>query len=185
MSPSSRQAWILANKPTGDVVLSGDNPTFKLEKQDLPELKDNQILLKAVYLSNDPAQRGWIDANIDAERLYVPPVPQGSTMRARGVAEVVESKSEKFKKGQTVLAGIGWADYTVLDDDAAGLSAVEKLPGGLSYSHYLGALGMTGLTAYYGLVVIAEAKKGESILVSGAAGATGVSVELNNLSWQY
>lgn len=174
--PTSQKAWILANKPAGDVKLSGDDATFKLETRDLPELKDNQVLVKVVFLSNDPAQRGWIDPNIDPERLYVPPVPAGAPMRARGIGEVVESTSDKFKKGQMVQGGFDWTDYVIVDASTQGFQVVQELPGGLSYSHYLGALGATGLTAYYGLVDIAEAKKGESVLVSGAAGATGVGI---------
>lgn len=174
-APKSGKKWVLANKPTDDVILSGDDSTFKLEDSEISELKENQILVKLLYLSNDPAQRGWIDPNIDPERLYVPPVEKGETMHSRGIGEVVESTSQKIKKGQKVQGNFGWAEYVVLDDNTQGLNVLGDLPGGLSITHYLGALGSTGLTAYYGLVVIAEAKEGETVLVSGAAGATGVS----------
>lgn len=97
-------------------------------------------------------------------------------MHARGVGEVVESQSEKFKKGSWVQGNYGWSEYAIIDDKDESYRDAPELPGGLSRTHYLGALGLTGLTAYYGLVVVAEAKKGEKILVSGAAGATGSMV---------
>ena len=171
-SIKSRQ-WILTNKPTDLPELSGPNATFTLETNALPALKENQVLTKSLFLSNDPAQRGWITKDINPERLYVPPVPQGAVMRARSVAEVLESKFPKYKKGDIVLAGTGWAEYAVVDGkDCQG---IEQLPG-LSNTHYLGAFGLTGLTAYYGTKIIARAGPEDTVVVSGAAGATGSMV---------
>ncbi|KIV88768.1 hypothetical protein PV10_08413 [Exophiala mesophila] len=170
----TNRAWILANKPQGTPTITGSNATFKLESRPLPELKPNQVLVKSLYYSNDPAQRGWISANIPGDRLYVPPVNVGEPMRARGLGEVLESTSEKIKKGSIVLGALNWNEYAVLDESAA--RVVAELPGGLSITHWLGALGGTGLTAHYGLVDVGEAKKGEKIVVSGAAGATGSMV---------
>lgn len=174
-SPATEnRAWILAKQPEGVPTISGSNATFKLESRPLPELKPNQVLVKSLYYSNDPAQRGWISANIPKERLYVPPVKVGDPMRARGLGEVLESTSEKIKKGSIVRGPLDWNEYAVLDDRAAQVMA--QLPGGLSMTHWLGALGGTGLTAHYGLVDVGGAKKGEKIVVSGAAGATGSMV---------
>lgn len=164
--------WILANKPGDLPVLEGSNATFKLEEKDIPDPKDDEVLVKLVYLSNDPAQRGWIGKYIDGDRLYVPPVKEGTPMHARGLAEVVESKSSNFKKGDMVIASTGWSEYAVLP--AKQLRPAQDLPGGLSKTHYLGALGLTGLTAYFGLTEVGGLTKDDVLVVSGAAGATGM-----------
>lgn len=92
-------------------------------------------------------------------------------MRARGLAEVLESKSSKYKKGDTVLAGVNWSEYAVLP--ASDLQPAADLPGGMSKTHYLGALGLTGLTAWYGLVDTVNTNEKDTVVISGAAGATG------------
>ena len=168
--PIETKQWLLTNKPTDLPQLSGPNHTFTLKTASLPELKDDQVLLKSLYISNDPAQRGWITKGVDPDRLYVPPVPQNSVMRARSVAEVIASKSSKYNKGDKLLATTGWAEYSV--QDAKGCQPCEDIPG-LSVTHYLGAFGLTGLTAYYGVKVIARAGKEDTVVVSGATGATG------------
>ena len=172
MAPSQTKQWLLNKRPSDIPTYgSGDNDDLKLVTVDLPTLNEDQVLLQAKYLSNDPAQRGWMD---DVERLYVEPVKLNTPMRARGLAEVVESKSDKFKPGTLVSANVNWTEYSVFD--AKDVMPLPPLPEGMSVSHYLGALGGTGLTAYYGLVVIGEAKAGQKIVVSGAAGATGSMV---------
>ena len=173
-SPKSSQQWILSTKPTHLPELSGSNQTFKLVEKDLPNLKDDQLLVKTLYLSNDPAQRGWISKGVNPDRLYTLPVKEGTPMHARGLCEVLESTSENFKKGDTVLGSCGWTEYSVLDAKAC--QPAPELPAGLSKTHYLGALGLTGLTAYYGLKVVSEAKPEHTVVVSGAAGATGMMV---------
>ncbi|KAL6713512.1 quinone oxidoreductase [Lecanora helva] len=168
--PSESRQWILHNKPTDMPELEGPNATFKLETKAIPKLKENQLLVKTLSLSNDPAQRGWISKNANPERLYVPPVPQDAVMRAAAIAEVVQSNSDDFKAGDIVRGQTGWADYAVVE--AKDTQVIEKLPG-LSYSHYLGAFGLTGLTAYYGTKIVANAGPDDTVVVSGAAGATG------------
>lgn len=168
--PTETRQWLLTNKPTDLPQLSGPNQTFTLKTAPLPALQDNQVLLKSLYISNDPAQRGWITKGVDPERLYTPPVPQDGVMRAGSVAEVLESKSSTYSKGDKVLATTGWAEYSV--QDAKHCQRCEDIPG-LSVTHYLGAFGLTGLTAYYGIKEIARAGKGDTVVVSGAAGATG------------
>lgn len=164
--------WILAEKPSDLPQLDGPNPTFKLQETDLPDLKDDQVLLKATYLSNDPAQRGWINKFINPERLYVPPVAEGEIMRARGLCEVVESKSSKYKVGDTVMASIGWAEYGIFPTKEC--QPAPDLPGGYNKTHYMGALGLTGLTAYFGLTEVVGTKASDTVVISGAAGATGM-----------
>jgi NADPH-dependent curcumin reductase CurA len=172
-SIKSTRQWILHNKPVEHAILSGPNATFGLETKDLPPVQDGQLLLKLLYLSNDPAQRGWIDDSIPKDRLYVDPVETGDVMRSYGIAEVIESKASGFDKGALVVGQWNWTEYLV-----APASAAQLLPSqsALSPTHYLGALGGTGLTAYVGLVKVLEAKAGETIVVSGAAGATGSMV---------
>ncbi|KAI4142061.1 MAG: hypothetical protein L6R39_005099 [Caloplaca ligustica] len=171
--PTTTRQWILTNKPVDLPVLSGPSQTFTLQEHSLPSLKENQVLLKTLYISNDPAQRGWIGANVDPERLYSPPVPVGSPMYARGICEILKSTAEGFKEGDKVLANSGWTEYSVLD--ASGLQKVQDIEG-VGITQYLGALGMTGLTALYGITEIARASKDDAVVVSGAAGATGSMV---------
>jgi len=176
MAPQTQtaQQWLLAKKPTDAPILDGPSATFKLASSvPLPELSDGQILVKTLYLSNDPAQRGWISAAIPADRLYVPPVQVDSPMRARGVAEVVASRAASHKEGAIVSAGTNWTDYSV--QNAKECPVLPEIPG-LGASHFLGALGTTGLTAYYGLVEVVGAKAEDAVVVSGAAGATGSMV---------
>jgi len=172
MSSTTSQQWILQHPPTGIPTISGPKPTFTLASEELPPLTPGQVLVKALYFSNDPAQRGWIDHNIAPERLYVPPVQIGHPMRSRALGEVLESTCD-IPKGSIVRCTLNWRTLAAMSS-----SEVQVLPPlrGISISHWLGALGNTGLTAYYGIVKIAEAKMGETVVVSGAAGATGSMV---------
>lgn len=162
--------WQLAKKPANEVQLTGSEPTFKLTETELPSLKDGQLLVKSVYLSNDPAQRGWIDAHADPARLYVPPVELGAPMRARGIGQVLESKAEGFKEGDYVLGSVDWSEKSILN--AKETQPAPELPG-LSRTHYLGGFGTTGLTAYYGLKEITRTSPDDVVVISGAAGAAG------------
>ncbi|KAF1985119.1 NAD(P)-binding protein [Aulographum hederae CBS 113979] len=168
--PTTTRQWILANKPTDLPVFSGPNATFKLETKDLPPLKDGQVLIQAIHLSNDPAQRGWIDKHVDPARLYVPPVQVGDIMRASAVCKVVASKAPKLKEGDLIQGFTGWAEFAVVDADT-----LNPIPGTdkISPTHALGALGLTGLTAWYGMVHVVGTKKEDAVVISGAAGATG------------
>jgi NADPH-dependent curcumin reductase CurA len=175
-SPSSGRTWILANHPKGLATFDSndDSSTFKLVESKLPALEADQVLVKSLYFSNDPAQRPAIDASVKEERHYTKPVALGNPMSARGLGEVIESKSDKLPKGTVVAGSLNWREYAVLK--AAECTPLQPLPNGLSWSHYLGAFGGTGLTAYYGLVEVGKAQKGQRIVVSGAAGATGSMV---------
>ncbi|ROW06792.1 hypothetical protein VMCG_04101 [Cytospora schulzeri] len=168
------QQWQLKSHPKGLPTYKGADPTFELVKKDLPALQDGQILVKVQYFSNDPAQRGWIDYYPDESRLYVPAIHEGERMQAFALAEVIESKADNIKKGDIVSGGTGWTEYAVVSAQA--VRVVEPLPNGLPITHYLGALGMTGLTAYSGLIEVAQATKDDVVVVSGAAGATGSMV---------
>lgn len=170
-TPKSTRQWLLAEKPIDLPVLEGPSQTFKLETADIPALQDDQVLIKTLYLSNDPAQRGWISRDINPDRLYAVPVKLNTPMHPYALCQVVQSKSASVKEGTMVLAAPGWTEYAVLD--AKAVQPTPDLPGGLNITHYLGALGGTGLTAYYGLKVVAEAGPSDRVVISGAAGATG------------
>lgn len=175
--PTQTRQWTLAKHPEGLPTYGKSDSTFKLETKEIPALTDGQILTQLLYLSNDPAQRGWISSQIDPKRLYVPPVQIGQSMRSRGLAKVLSSKHPDFQAGDIVQGNTDWVEYPVLNanDASGGVRKINEIPG-LSITHYLGALGSTGLTAWYGLIDIAAAKKGERVVVSGAAGATGSMV---------
>lgn len=115
--------------------VDGPDATFKLSETELPELKDGEILVKALYFSNDPAQRGWISPNATQDRLYAPMVKEGTPMHARALAEVVESKSDNYKKGDTVLANMGWSEFGIVPPDR--VQPAPDLPGGMSKTHYV------------------------------------------------
>jgi NADPH-dependent curcumin reductase CurA len=170
--PTQTRQWLLSNKPTSFPVVSGENQTFKLQSTSLPlPLQKNQVLVKVLYLSNDPAQRGWISANINPDRLYMPPIELNKPMQAFGLAEILASESASFKTGDIVTTATGWSEYAVVD--ASTCQPTLELPGGLERTQYLGVLGMTGLTAYYGIKEVGETKASDVVVVSGAAGATG------------
>jgi NADPH-dependent curcumin reductase CurA len=163
--------WLLAQKPSDLPQLDGPNATFKLSETDLPDPKDGEVLVKTVYISNDPAQRGWISPNIDPARLYTKPVQEGTPMHARSICQIVDSISPEHKNGDWVLASTGWSEYAVFP--ANQLQPAPDLPGGLPRTLYMGSLGFPGLTAYFGLTEVVNTTKDDIVIVSGAAGATG------------
>lgn len=168
------QQWLLNAHPDGLPTCSGSNPTFTKTETDVPALKTDQILVKTKYFSNDPIQRGWIDECKHESQSFFPPVHIGDVMRSWGIAEVVESQSDKFKKGDMVNGDVNWTEYAVLDAKAVQLCS--PLPGNAPVTHYLGAFGPTGYAAYVGLLDVTRATKDDIVIVSGAAGATGSMV---------
>jgi NADPH-dependent curcumin reductase CurA len=175
MPGQETRQWILANPPHGDPVVEGDDATFKLQTTTLPTPGPNEVLVKTLYFSNDPAQRGWLDPTIDPERLYVPPVKKGEVMRSGAIGEIVTSNDANLKPGQLVMGTIGWTEYAVVPSKAVRPIQADE-SAGIRPTHFVGALGGTGLTAYYGLVDIARASPSDTVVVSGAAGATGSMV---------
>ncbi|KAI4248491.1 MAG: hypothetical protein L6R40_001052 [Gallowayella cf. fulva] len=171
--PDQTRQWILTNKPTSVPTLSGPSPTFTLKTTPLPSLGSGYLFLQTIYLSNDPAQRGWISANVDPARLYTTPVPTGSPMFARGICKVLKSGAAEWKEGELVIAMCGWSEYAVLE--ASKCQKIPSLEGmdGIGVTQFHGALGLTGLTAWYGLREIVKAGPEDAVVVSGAAGATG------------
>jgi NADPH-dependent curcumin reductase CurA len=168
--PTSTKVYIVRNRPTKEVALTGPDATWSIEERPLPNLQEGQILAEAVYFSNDPAQRTWMDATMDPVRLYVPPILAGDAMRANGVMRVLDSRSASFTKDDMVYGSCSWARYHVLD--AAGLQ-ICKPDSGITPTQYLGPLGFAGASAYVGLVDVGETKAGDTVVVNGAAGSVG------------
>lgn len=141
---------------------------FSLVETPLPELQAGELLVRVLYLSMDPTNRVWMS---DIPQ-YLPPVAIGETMRALGIGRVVASRAEKFAVGDLVQGLVGWQDYAhVTAEDAPKLLKLPEL--GLPLPTLLGACGMSGLTAYYGLTDIAPVQPGETLVVSAAAGSVG------------
>ncbi|EFX05362.1 alcohol dehydrogenase [Grosmannia clavigera kw1407] len=164
---------VLAERPK-TVVVPGE--TFRVEKVAAPteaDLKDGQLLLETLYVSLDPAMRGWLST----ERSYIPPVAIGAIMRAGAICRVLATRSAKAAVGDIVTSFSGWTEVAVAEEATvnnlfAALPAEARSQ--LSMTDLMGTLGMTGLTAYFGLDKIAGPfKPTDTVVVSGAAGATG------------
>ncbi|MDM0051696.1 NADP-dependent oxidoreductase [Variovorax sp. J22R115] len=161
--PTNRQQ-ILDNRPEGEAVASN----FKLVTTETPALKDNQVLVRHHYMSLDPYMRGRMN---DA-KSYAQPQPLGQVMQGGTVGEVVESKHPKYAVGDKVVGFGGWQEYSVVDASQPGaLKKVDTTH--VPLSHYLGAVGMPGVTAWYGLVKIINPKAGETVVITAASGAVG------------
>ncbi|MES0809687.1 NADP-dependent oxidoreductase [Roseibium sp. SCPC15] len=138
---------------------------FDLRDEQLGSLTDGKARVRVLYVSLDPAMRGWVSASTDS---YLPPVPLGDTMRSLGVGVVEESKSDAYQVGDWVTGMTGWTKF--LDVAPGDLSVVPQLA---SIEDYVGILGLPGATAWHGLVVEGQAKAGETLCVTGAAGSVG------------
>lgn len=161
--PLNRQ-WLLDNRPQGEASVSN----FKLVTTPTPPLREGQVLVRHHYLSLDPYMRGRMNEG----RSYADPQPLGEVMIGGTVGEVIESRHPRYAVGDRVVGMGGWQEYSVVDADQPGaLRKVDTTHVPLSY--YLGAVGMPGVTAWYGLVRIIEPRAGETLVVSAAAGAVG------------
>jgi len=161
--PTNHQI-LLDNRPTGEAIASN----FKLVSSDTPVLQDGQVLVRHHFLSLDPYMRGRMNAG----RNYADPQPLGQPMIGGTAGEVVESRNPKFAVGDKVVGRGGWQEYSVVDANEPGmLRRVDTTH--VPLSHYLGAVGMPGVTAYYGLVHIIAPKAGDTVVVSAATGAVG------------
>lgn len=158
------QQILLDNRPEGEAAVSN----FKLVETETPALQEGQVLVRHHYLSLDPYMRGRMNDG----KSYAAPQPLGEVMLGGTVGEVVESRHAKFQPGDKVVGMGGWQLYSVVDGNAPGmLRKVDTTHVPLSY--YLGAVGMPGVTAWYGLVKIINPKPGETVVVSAATGAVG------------
>lgn len=154
----------LAKRPVG----TPGKDVWNYTETELPGLEDNQVLVKVEYLSLDPAMRGWMNEG----KSYIPPVGIGEVMRASGVGRVLQSTDENYAEGDYVYGMTGVQDYAVMPTQ--GIHKVD--PNLAPLERYLGVLGMPGMTAYFGLLDTGLPKEGETVVVSGAAGAVGTVV---------
>ena len=158
------KAWHLLSRPQG--LPTHEN--FELREIELPPLGDGMVRVRNHWLSVDPYMRG----RMNDVKSYIPPFQIGEPIDGGAVGEVVESKAPGFAPGDLVLHFAGWRDEAVLD-----AGKVNKLPQlGARPQDFLGNLGVPGATAYFGLLDVAEAKEGETVFVSAAAGAVGSAV---------
>jgi NADPH-dependent curcumin reductase CurA len=152
---------LLVRRPSG-IPTESD---FSLSTGSIPELAEGQILVRNIYLSVDPAQRGWASA----EANYSDPVPLGHPMRALAVGVVVRSRTRDFSEGEYLYGWFGWQDYATVGADKVLTRARAPLP----LSGFAGLLGINGLTAYLALILVGRPQHGDTLLVSTAAGAVG------------
>lgn len=155
--------WVLKKRPVGHVKDSD----FELVTEMLPEIKDGEILLENIYLSFDPTQRGWLND----EPGYLPPVQIDEVVRSGGIGRVLQSKNPEYKVGELTFGLVGWQTHCLTKPEAE--DRFRIIPELLPIPTMLNVMGSTGITAYYGLIELGNPQPGETVLVSGAAGATG------------
>lgn len=162
MSERHNQHILLAARPSGSIKPSD----FELVDAPMPAPGPGEFLVEADFLAVEPAMRGWMEDRAS----YVPPVQIGEVMRGQGTGVVLESDHADYPTGTRVTGLMGWRRYLVSDGRSVPL---RKLPDGVSSAAALNVLGLTGLTAYFGMLDIGKPGAGNTVLVSGAAGATG------------
>jgi len=160
------RCWVLAKRPTGIV----GREHFDWQEQPVPSIKEGEFLVRNLWLSCDPTQRGWMEFD-----TYVPMLPLGEVMASLAAGEVVESEHPEFAKGDLVSGGFGWQDYAVSSGEGR-LVPPQKIPPGVDVPTALSLFGVTGLTAYFGLLDVGQPNAGDTVLVSAAAGAVGSTV---------
>ncbi|CAN8101594.1 unnamed protein product [Discula destructiva] len=166
MAKDTSTSYVFAKRPTADIV---PGETFKAVTSPAPteaDLQDGEVIFESHYLSLDPSMRVWLKE----KPSYLPPVQIGDTMRGIAAGEILASKNPAFKVGDWATGFVGWREIA-----KAGPKEVVQAPRlpGIEKPDLLGVLGMTGLTAYFGLEKIGQPKEGDLVVVSGAAGATG------------
>ena len=163
-NPMTIQQIVLASRPKGTPTIAN----FRFENKELPEVQTGELLLKGMYYSIDPYMR----RRMNDIKSYSPPFQTDKAIEGSVIAKVIESKSTSFKSGDIVLGGFPWRKQMIASE-----KAVQKINNGIAPpSYYLGIFGMTGHTAYFRLMNIGKPKAGETVVVSGAAGAVGIVV---------
>lgn len=161
MSGATHRQWLVAARPTGRELADSD---FQLSEAPVPKPEAGQVLVKAAYLGFDPAQKSWME-NI---ANYMSPVEIGSVMPGSGAGVVVESRHPDFHPGEAVYGPLGWQEYAAVSGEA-----LYKAPEGVTSEAVLSVLGGTGRTAYLALMKVGKPVAGDTLVISGAAGATG------------
>ncbi|MEA2911922.1 MAG: hypothetical protein QOJ15_4003 [Bradyrhizobium sp.] len=162
MTANTNRQWILSIRPTGQ--LTGDE--FSWKEAPIPKPADGQVLIRTLWLSLDPAQRIWMSRD-----SYKPAIPLGTVMQSFAAGQVLESRHPDFKAGDLVRGDFSWQDYVVTDGKTFG--GMHKILPSVSPNLALSLFGVNGITAYFGIKDVGRAKAGETVVVSGAAGATG------------
>jgi NADPH-dependent curcumin reductase len=161
MASHSNRKLVLVKRPVGEVTPD----SFALREEPAPQPQEGEALVRNRYLSLDPTQQGWMKYD-----TYMPAIPLGEVVRSSGVGEVAESRSPLYTKGQLVTGLVGWQEWSIAD---GGGRRMQPVPAGISPEDAVSVFGITGLTAYFGLLDVGKPKAGETLVVSGAAGATG------------
>jgi NADPH-dependent curcumin reductase CurA len=152
--------WLLARRPQGAI----QDSDFNLVEVDAPTPGEGEVLVRNLMLSCDPTQRGWI-----AFDTYLPAVKIGEVVRSIGTGRIVASNNPDFAVGDVVSGLTGWQDYVAMNPKGQ----LNKLPPGTPLELAMSARGLTGITAYFGLLDVGHPVAGETVVISGAAGATG------------
>jgi len=159
--PTTSRQFLLNGHPVGRGIEDDD---FKMVETQIGDPGEGEMLLKTIYLGFDPAMKGWMENIAD----YMAPMQIGEVMRGSGICEVIESNNGRFEKGDIVIGMTGWTEYhTTRGEDFV------KVESQLPPTAMLSVLGTTGMTAYCGLFKVGKPVAGDTVLVSGAAGATG------------
>ncbi|HEY7947685.1 MAG TPA: NADP-dependent oxidoreductase [Acidimicrobiales bacterium] len=161
-SPAGNRRLVLAERPSGMV----DAKTVRLEQEPAPEPGPAEALVRVRYLSIDPTIRTWMNDTPG----YLPAIAIGDVVRGGGIGEVVKSSSDRYSEGDLVFGMTGWQDYALVDESAG---AMQVLPVGIDPLAALSVFGVTGMTAYFGLLDVGRLVEGDTVVISGAAGATG------------
>jgi hypothetical protein len=153
--------FTLAGRPVGRAIKDSD---FDYKELDVRGIEESEVLLENLVIEFQPAQKGWMEQISN----YVAPLEVGDVMRCGGIARVLDSKSDKFKKGDIVSGQTCWQTHPILKEDE-----LEKIEDESMATKYLGALGSTGLTAYFGVTKVSKPKPGDTVVITGAAGGVG------------
>lgn len=165
MNQTTKNRQVLLIKRPEGLPTPGD---FEFKDTEVQQPQEGQVVVKTLYLSVDPYMRG----RMNDSKSYIPPYQLNEVIKGGAVGEIVESKSDKYKEGDKVIGMLGWQLFNTVDD-----SQVTKIDESIApVSAYLSVLGLTGLTAYFGLLDIGQPKQGETVVVSGAAGSVGMFV---------
>jgi len=161
----TNRQWRLRSRPVGMVKESD----FEMVEEPVPAVGDGQVLVRNLYFAFEPAMRGWLND----VKSYIPPVGLGEVMRASAVGQIVESRHPDYAVGEMVSGLLGWQEYALADGTPGPMGGLARVPEGVAPELMLSVLGGTGLTAYFGMTEIGGVHEGDTVLVSGAAGATG------------
>src|SRR5258708_39840517 len=161
MSNDFNRKWLLVRRPGANIR----EDDFRLTETPIPTPEQGQVLGRNLWLSFDPAQRSWMPMD-----SYVPMIPLGEVMRASGVGQIIQSKHPGYKAGEFVQGAFGWHDC--IATAGTGFLPMRTLPAGLAPNLALSLFGITGPTAYFGVLDVGQVKAGETFVVSGAAGGT-------------